>query len=387
MKVLLVGNLPEDRQESMRRFTDLLHSGLKARGHEVIQIAPSLRFGRWLKPYRYGGIPKYLGYLDKFGLFPRQLRAHVAAARPDVVHIIDHANAVYAPSASAAPVLVTCHDLLQVRAALGEIPHQRVSGFGRRYQSWILQSLRRVPRVACVSAKTEADVLRLTGLPANRVTVVSNALNHPYRPIDHATARERVAELAVANRAAASRLSPGGGGFLLNVGGGHWYKNRPGLLAIHAELRRRLMPTPVLVMVGPPLSSDDAANVATLGLSEHVISFPTVTNPQLEALYRLAEGLIFPSWEEGFGWPIAEAQACGCPVFTSNRSPMTEVGGGSAVYFDPADPVAAAQAIATAWPHREAQRNRGLEEARRWHPDVMLAGYETLYRDLVATRP
>lgn len=387
MKVLLVGNLPDDRQESMRRFADLMLAGLKARGHSVSQLCPRLRIARIAGAYRYGGLPKYLGYLDKFLLFPRQLRAHIEQTRPDVVHIVDHSNAVYASAAAGAgaPVLVTCHDLLQVRAALGEVPQQRVSAFGRRYQNWILRSLGRVPRVACVSAKTREDVRRLTPLSPERISVVPNALNHPYRPLEHAVARERVAELAAANGVAASRLSPGKGGFLLNVGGAHWYKNRPGLFAIYAELRRRIMPTPTLVMVGPPLSAEEAAQVATLELNEHLIIFSSLTNDQLEGLYSLAEGLIFPSWEEGFGWPIAEAQACGCPVFTSNRAPMTEVGGSAGVYFDPAKPADAARLIAAAWSSRSTQRSRGLEEVQRWNPDAMFASYEKIYAELAAT--
>ena len=109
-----------------------------------------------------------------------------------------------------------------------------------------------------------------------------------------------------------------------------------------------------------------------------------VSNPELEALYSLAEGLIFPSWEEGFGWPIAEAQACGCPVFASDRAPLTEAGGTAAVYFNPNDPAAAAKTIATAWPNRAAQRERGLLEVARWQPDVMFDAYEKIYRELVS---
>jgi glycosyltransferase involved in cell wall biosynthesis len=50
--------------------------------------------------------------------------------------------------------------------------------------------------------------------------------------------------------------------------------------------------------------------------------------------------MIFPSYSEGFGWPIIEAQACGAPVITSNKAPMmTEVGGNAALYADPDDPI------------------------------------------------
>jgi glycosyltransferase involved in cell wall biosynthesis len=53
----------------------------------------------------------------------------------------------------------------------------------------------------------------------------------------------------------------------------------------------------------------------------------------IEALYSLASVLLFPSHAEGFGWPIAEALACGCPVITTDEAPMTEVGGPHAHYL------------------------------------------------------
>jgi len=376
VKILLIGNLPEDGQESMQRFVALLATGLQARGHTVTVLHPTLRLARLGPRYRYAGLPKYLGYFDKFVLFPRHLRRHVRAARPDVVHLIDQAGAVYGSALRGLPVLATCHDLLQIRAARGEIAHQQVGLAGRCFQAWILSSLSRLPQVACVSDQTRADVLRLTGLPPARVSVIPNSLNYPYQAIPAASARERLSGLE-------PRL-PGASGFILQVGGEHWYKNRPGLLEIYAGLRRLLRPTPDLVMVGPPLSADDASLARDLGVSSHLLSLPAVTNPQLEALYTLAEALVFPSWAEGFGWPVAEAQACGCPVFASNRAPLTSVGGDSSVYFDPVDPVGAARIIAAAWPGRAARRERALAESRRWQPALMLDAYEALYRRITS---
>lgn len=374
MNILLIGNLPEDGQESMQRFTGLLHTGLQARGHHVTVLTPTLRLARFGPRYRYGGLPKYLGYFDKFVLFPRQLRRQVRIARPDVVHLTDQAGAVYASALRGLPVLATCHDLLQIRAARGEIPQQAVGRIGRRYQAWILACLARLPHLACVSNRTRADVLRLTGLPPARVSVVPNALNHPYQPLAPAAARELLAGLD------ARLFAPPG--FILQVGGGHWYKNRAGLLSIYQRLTQLLAPVPALVMVGPPLAAGDAALAETLGVHRHIVSLASVTNPQLAALYNLAEALVFPSWEEGFGWPVAEAQACGCPVFATDRAPMTEVGGGSSVYFDPSSPARAAATIAAAWPGRNARRSLALTEARRWQPALMLDAYESVYRQL-----
>ena len=382
MNILLIGNLAEDRQESMQRFTALLQTGLQARGHHVTVLAPTLRLARLGPAYRYGGLPKYLGYFDKFLLFPRQLRRHLRAHRPDVVHIMDHANAVYGSAVRDVPALVTCHDLLQIRAALGEVPQQSVGWFGRKYQGWIRRALARIPFVACVSNQTRADVLRLTSRPPAQTGLIPNALNHAYAPMPAAEARALLAGVAARHQLAPGVLDSAGRGFVLHVGGGQWYKNREGLLAIYAGLRELLSPAPRLVLVGPPLAESPLTRLSPEGERTGIIFLNGVTNPELAALYNLAQALIFPSWEEGFGWPIAEAQACGCPVFTTRRAPMTEVGGESSVYFEPQNPADAARTIAAAWPSRSSRRALALLESQRWQPALMLEAYETIYRQL-----
>jgi glycosyltransferase involved in cell wall biosynthesis len=76
-----------------------------------------------------------------------------------------------------------------------------------------------------------------------------------------------------------------------------------------------------------------------------IVHLEHVSREQLPALYREAEALLFPSWLEGFGLPILEAMACGCPVITADRSAMPEVAGPAAIYVDPADPEAMAVTI------------------------------------------
>src|SRR5205807_6535559 len=73
---------------------------------------------------------------------------------------------------------------------------------------------------------------------------------------------------------------------------------------------------------------DPPANVTWLG---------SVSDDELAALYRGARCLVYASLYEGFGIPVAEALACGCPVVTSAGSAMEEVAGGDATYVDPAD--------------------------------------------------
>ncbi len=346
-------------------------------------LSPKPRLVRLLPHYRYGGPAKFIGYFDKYVLFPRHVRQQLSSgSAPDIVHIIDHANAVYAPVFVGRPLVTTCHDLLQIRAARGEFPEHHVSALGRRYQRWILDNIARLPHVAVPSRQTAIDLRRLTGLPADRVTLIPNGLNFPYQPTPASAARLVVGCLLRERQLSPGLLEHGGRGFLLNVGGGQWYKNRQGLLEIYAALRPKLDPAPRLLMVGKPLNTELTAQLHRLGLAEDVITLSNVSELQLQALYSLAEGLLFPSWHEGFGWPVAEAQACGCPVFTSDRAPMTEVGGDAAVYFSPDVPADAAQTIAEAWPRRRTVAQRGLEQATLWDPGVMIERYVAVYTRL-----
>jgi glycosyltransferase involved in cell wall biosynthesis len=107
-----------------------------------------------------------------------------------------------------------------------------------------------------------------------------------------------------------------------------------------------------------------------------------LSHDSLKAAYSIAEALIFPSWHEGFGWPIIEAQYCGCPVFTSNRPPMTEVGGDGVAVFDPSDPDSAAAVVLDGLRDREALRGRGFANASRFKVSSMMDQYEIAYRDL-----
>jgi glycosyltransferase involved in cell wall biosynthesis len=380
MKGLLVTNYGPDRQESMLRFGRMLAEGLPSLGIEPILVAPEARLTKLTPRYRYSGWPKYLGYIDKFLLFPLVLRREIRRHRPDVVHIVDHANSAYAGAAGERPVLATCHDLMQIRAALGEIPQQHLGLSGRLFQRWILRHIGRVRSLAYNSRKIGDDLHRLISRASNTTHLIPIGLNYPYAKMPAAMAAPRLNAFAADDGLADKNK------FYLNVGGGQWYKNRPGLLRIFAQIRRQETPAPLLVMIGKPLCTADAALAAELGIADYVRLFSNVSNEDLEAFYSLAQGLIFPSWEEGFGWPIAEAQACGCPVFTSNRAPMTEVGGPAAVYFDPADPVDAARRILAARGEEVALRARGLLRAERWTARRMLDSYAELYRSL-AVRP
>jgi glycosyltransferase involved in cell wall biosynthesis len=371
MKILLIGNYPNSRQQSMERFAELIRAGVADAGHEVRFMRPPVWVGRGWQGET--GLGKWIGYVDRFVLYPPYLRRLVHWA--DLIHICDQANAVYLPSLLGKPHLITCHDMLAIRAALSEIPESPTGLTGRIYQRWILNNLKKARAVACVSAQTRSELLRVAGLPEGSVTVVPNGLNYPYRPMPADEARHRIAGLGLTD------ARP----FFLHVGGNQWYKNRLGVLRIFARLATM---TPYqdhrLVMAGKDWTPEMRSLVKTLALGDRVVECGEVSNEDLRALYSTAEALLFPSLQEGFGWPIAEAQACGCVVVTTDRPPMNEVGGTEAIYFDPAQETEAAQCIAEGLRTAEARRTAGLINASRFAPATMIDAYLRCYRKAFA---
>jgi glycosyltransferase involved in cell wall biosynthesis len=101
----------------------------------------------------------------------------------------------------------------------------------------------------------------------------------------------------------------------------------------------------------------------------HVIS--DISQEQLRAIYSDALMFIFPSLFEGFGWPVSEAQACGCPVFASNIEPMPEVGGNGAKYFNPLFPAEAAEIIELS--NLQEMSVAGFLNVSRFKRDVMIS--------------
>lgn len=92
--------------------------------------------------------------------------------------------------------------------------------------------------------------------------------------------------------------------------------------------------------------------------------------------------LLFPSLREGFGWPILEAQACGCPVATSDREPMRSIAGGATVLIDPEDIAGAATRVAKALNQTDELRARGLRNVELYRPAKIYRRYLALYNRL-----
>ena len=371
MKVLLIANYEPDGQASMLAFKRVLERELPGQGCEVRVLAPPKRLLRFFANVSWW---KWPAYIDKFILFIPSLARRVRWA--DAVHVLDHSNSLYVPWVNSKPTVVTCHDVIAVQAARGMVEGWTVGRFGRLLQDLIAKGLARADLVACVSDLTRRDLKSLGLVDERRTLTVLNGLNDDFHPVPREDAQRLITRFGI---------TPGDN-YLMHIGLELDRKNRRAVLETFIALQQRAAAAgaqPLMnkvVFVGAALPSEMLRRAEEAGVADRVLHARNVSHEELRALYSRATALLFPSLQEGFGWPVIEAQASGCPVFTSDRAPMNEIGGPGAVYIDPLDPPGIAAAMEQAAPRLDEMRRLGLENATHYSASQMAANYVQAYR-------
>ncbi|KJD34911.1 hypothetical protein PW52_12440 [Tamlana sedimentorum] len=369
-KIILIGNYPLDKQESMIRFSNLMKEGFIEAGVGVELWNPTVFFGVILKSTKTGK-SKWIGYLDKFVVFPIFLKIKLLNKfyRDEVkFHICDHSNAPYLKYLPKDRTSITCHDVLAIRGAMGyKDAYAQASKSGKILQSWILKYLLQVKKVASVSHFTSNQLLGLSEysvMPKNW-TVIHNAFNAKFYPMNKLERHSHLKELGISEDEQ----------FILHVGTAHPRKNRIFLLDVLNEIRDRWQGK--LCLAGMPLDDAFIKKAKILNLQDRIISTVKPSHQQLVALYSSAYCFAFPSLSEGFGWPVIEAQACETPVVASDFEPMPEVSGKSALHANPTDSKAFGQQILVLQNPDIKQNliNLGLNNIKRFKMDNMIEKY------------
>jgi glycosyltransferase involved in cell wall biosynthesis len=374
LNILLLTNYREDRQRSMLRFSDLLLSQFNECETYLEEIHPKAHL-RKLCPFDKWR--KWTGHLDKYLLFPRSLTRRLQSKSDpiDVLHVVDHSNAVYLPKVqriTSLAKLLTCHDLIAIRTARDEFPKApKTSAIGKRLQNWIHCSLPYADAYACDSSRTEMDL--------NRITPTSKSCSE----VIHLGVQS---EQCDDNSIGDLPFNPMGNGFLLHVGSSAWYKNRKRLLKAFVDLKEGgNFDNLKLVLVGPLPQPEELTEKTGHWLKDNpkeLTVLSDLSESGLQTLYEHANALIFPSLIEGFGWPPLEARSLGCPVIASKTGAMDDILGSAATYVDP---MSTKGIVAKIKEILDADRTNGppphIPKARE-----CAQAYENLYKRLVESK-
>lgn len=376
MTIILIGNYQSDRQESMERFALMLQAGLINAGLKAEIWRPVPVFGRRFKSTT-AGWAKWMGYVDKWLLFPIILRFKRYKLNQETkirFHICDHSNAPYLKHLPVDRTVITCHDVLAIRGAMGfEDAHCQSSVAGKILQKWILYHLSRARRLASVSNFTFEQLTNLSQGKLRHIRewkVIYNSFNGNFKPMLPA---EIALTLSNAGLNPQSR-------FILHVGSNLQRKNRGLLLNMLSEMGDKY--NGYIYFAGQPINDQLVAQAKQLGIEDRVLSIVKPDHSLLVALYAACEAFIFPSFTEGFGWPIIEAQSCGAPVITSNIGALLEVGGDAALHRDPYNPKEFADAFLFLRENnvRTEVIQKGFQNIKRFEAEKMMEGYLDLYQ-------
>ena len=323
MKIVLFTHPPFLEHQSMPRYAEMLLNGMKERGHQVKVWTPEARL---YKMAFMNSLKKWLGYVDQYIVFPIEVKFKLLKSSKDTLFVFaDQALGPWVPLVKNRKHVVHCHDFLALKSALGMIPENPTSYTGKLYQSYIRNGFSKGKNFISISKKTQQDLQELhQGIILNSI-VCYNGLNRPFNVVSPIESRSLLgAKLDIV-------LSSG---YILHIGGNQYYKNRRGVIEIYDTWRSINKEKIPLILIGSE-PSEELKTLYQKSLFKDDIHFITnLSDEYINNAYSGAICLLFPSLDEGFGWPIAEAMASGSLVITTNRSPMNEVGGTAAFYID-----------------------------------------------------
>lgn len=235
-----------------------------------------------------------------------------------------NANVVYSPDFTAppmwrAPRMITVHDL-----AFLTQPAHTTDALRQYLDDVVPRQVAGADLVAAVSHATAADLKRYYSVPDDKIVLARNAVDESFYRTNPLTDVDRT-RLGLPQR------------YFVMLGTIEPRKNHTlALAAIRAAGFGTEVPLVIVGRYGWG-HEDIAAEIRALHADGLVIHIDNATDADIPAIVASSQALIYPSWTEGFGLPVAEALATGVPVITGTAPALREVGGEYARYVDPED--------------------------------------------------
>ncbi|CAM4198192.1 glycosyltransferase [Zobellia nedashkovskayae] len=380
MKIIFLNHHNHLRGYSMNRYANFLDKSMTAKGHdsEIWHPKPYLA-----KTYFPKTIRKWLIYVDQFILFPLLFLIKSKQKPKDTLYVlVDQALGIWMPLLKNKKHIVHCHDFIALKSSLGLIKENPTSWTGKIYQRSILKGFSKAQNFISVSKHTQKELVKFLKREPAINEQVYNALDPMFIPGSVTNARIEVSKHVKHNLEQ---------GYLLHVGGNGFYKNRIGLIALYTSWRAVTNKSLPLLLIGYPPSKKIYEASESSQFKNDIYFLTNADNHLLLQSYQGASMFLFPSLFEGFGWPVAEAMASGCPVITTNEAPMNEVGGNAAFFIERCP----SPEQINAWAHESAQvlekalsisskeKNdviaKGLINAQRFNEDKLTDEIEQIY--------
>ncbi len=283
-----------------------------------------------------------------------------------------HGPSNFLPPKKVCPYVLTLHDMIYFRnpGRTGRIKAKYWHYY--TYATW-----RKADLILTVSNYSVEEIRRFLPVPRERIRVVYNGVNPEYFI-------EAPADVRAEMRRATGLEAP----YVLYVGRLDPDKNLVRLIESFARLVQSGNREHVLVLAG---AKDHRAEhlprlAEKLGIADRVVFPGYVDQRFLTALYQEAAVFCYPSLNEGFGLPVAEAMAGGTPVVTSNTSSIPEVAGDAAIMVNPESVEEIAKGLAEALrPERGAELSEaGRERARRFTWEKSAQEHIAAYEEVLA---
>ena len=271
--------------------------------HKRIEQKAILPVNRFLRPERL-----WRSVIPDVRQFVRKLSMGSARGK------IWHTTYFTSPGEKGVPRVVSVYDMIFERFP-DLFDGAGTDHFNRQKRNCILES----DAALCISETTRQDVIQFYGLDPNRAHVIHLACSNLFRKMED---QETDDEISIH------------GPYFLYIGSRVHYKKFDLLLDALSKYFRKDVG---LLVVGPPWSSDEIKKMDILNIRERVRLLSGVDDQMLCRLCNRAEAFIYPSLYEGFGIPLLEAMACGCPVIASRIPSTIEVAGDCPIYIEPAE--------------------------------------------------
>jgi len=266
-----------------------------------------------------------------------------------------HESSFIAPMFKKCPTVVTVHDVAYLY-----IPFCYTYRTRLYFEVLLTGSIRKSNVVIAVSESVKKDIVNNFSVSPDKIKVIYEGVDEMFRPIDDIVETEREKKICGIK-----------GDFILVVSGVTPRKNLIRLIRAFKLLRDGKKTNAQLVIVGEKAwwSEEIFREAESCGDEDDIIFCGYLPDKDLICLYNSAKVFVHPSLYEGFGLPILEAMACGCPVVASNVSSIPEICGGAALLVDPENVEGLADAVHRVMNDeflRKSLIEKGIKRARKF---------------------